>query len=144
MCYCHLFFVYYITGHKLPAKCEWHCVVLITIRYNVLHVYLPTLTHDAWVSCLHVENIDLVHRANFSCLTHKSRPLDIQVPQLCIKWRYMSSSKLCPNANYLNIFGHLRQCSEIVGTSSEIQILWRWKSHRFGLGKVGRHKIQCS
>ena len=104
-------------------------------------------------------------QANFPCLTHKSdyrflRTIckfdSIWTKKLVLRYKMMltgyvvfESSKPCPWANFsqsLEIFGkvqklwnHLRPLLDIVGTSLEIQIFWRWKSLTFESGKVGSY-----
>ena len=42
--------------------------------------------------------------------------------------------------SHRNTFRNLQQCSEVIGNSPEIRVIWIQKSHAFDLGKVGRYK----
>ena len=89
----------------------------------------------------------------------KQHANSIQFQQKCRLWIFQTMSEcmvgyiFCNLQKSLDIFGnvlilleifdHLQQRSEIVGTFSEIQVLenWRRKSHSFDSGKVGRYTI---
>ena len=73
------------------------------------------------------------------CCLQKRHVLEKCVSDLSRCWHSKTSSYR--NTKQKEVFGCLRQCSEIVGTSSEIQVLWIQKSHAFDSGKVGRYTL---
>ena len=84
-------------------------------------IYLPTLTHNAWVSRLQTKDIDLTHRGQF--LTPDSNPDELFLKNLIsFQICYIISSLFIaiPKAfkSLQSVPNH--QCSKVVGISSDI------------------------
>ena len=130
-------------------------------------VYLPTLTHYAWVSRLVIRDIYLTHQGQF--LTRDSQIWTSCSKKSSFHFRFVMYYFFTPYNNCksfqmstirmngkcskvvgisLNIFGNVWKSSEsrqksleVARTFSEILVMTRQKSHAFDSEKVGRYTI---
>ena len=139
------------------------------VKINHAILYLPTLTHYAWVSRLRTKDIDLTHQGQFltpdsqiwaSC--SKKTSLHFRFVTFYFFAPYNSRKSFKMSTIHLNrkcskvvgissdIFGNVRKSSEnrrksseVVRTFLEIPVTTRQKSHAFKPEKVGRYTIPC-
>ena len=130
-------------------------------------IYLPTLMHYTWVSCLRTKDIELTHQGQY--LTPDSQIRTVVLKKTSFHFRFVmyhffalynkrksfQMSTIRSNCKCSKVIGissdifcnvrksweNGRKSSDVAQTFSEIPVMTRQKSHAFDSEKVGRYTL---